>query len=65
MEIAISLIGLAKVAGAIVAVLFLALVCLWPINDQPTSVMQFIVWITLSVLVVLFIFGKFSISISI
>ena len=65
MEIAISLIGLAKVAGAIAAVLFLALVCLWPINDQPTSVMQFIVWIALSVLAVLFIFGKISINISI
>lgn len=64
MEIAISLIGLAKVAAAIGAVIFLAVVCLWPINDQPTSMMQFIVWAAVSVLVVLFIFGKFYINIS-
>lgn len=58
MDITLSLILLAQVAGSAVAIGLLAIMILWPINDQPTGPGQFIAWILASALAVALIFGK-------
>lgn len=66
MEIAISAISVmlvAKILGFLALSLFLALFTLFPINDQPTSPMQVVVWIVLEVVLFAWLFDFFSIKI--
>lgn len=64
MEIAISLLTIGKVLVSACAIGVLALFCLLPINDQPTSKVQVLAWLILSGVAVSLIFGLIKISVS-
>ena len=63
MEIAISVMLVAKILGFIALSLFLALFTLLPINDQPTSPFQIVIWIFLEVVLFATMFNFVSFKI--
>jgi hypothetical protein len=60
MELAISVMLVAKIMGFLAGSLFLALAALLPINDTPTSRTQFTIWFILEVILFAVIFGFVS-----
>lgn len=52
----------AKVGFFCLSLLLTALFCLWPINDQPTSKLQFVVWIAINTIVLAVITGLIEIN---
>ena len=63
MEITLSLLGIAKVCFFVVGSAVIAMFCLFPINDQPTSRTQFAVWGVLEVVFFAVVFGLISFKI--
>lgn len=64
MELTLSLTLIAKVVVFLVASVILAFMCLFPINDNPTSGVQVIVWLALEVLLFSLLFGFLTINMS-
>ena len=59
--ITISLAGfmlvLAKMASVVLIMLFSAMIILWPINDQPVSKTQKVIYGIVNIIAALFVFG--------
>ena len=60
----VSLMFIGKIILALFGEGFLATICLWPINDQPTSKGQLIVFIALSIAFLGWLFNWYHINIS-
>lgn len=65
MIIAITLLFVFKLVSAIFAEGVLAMVCLWPINDQPTSKGQFIFYAIFSLIFLGWLFNWYQLTLSI
>lgn len=64
LSITLSLVFMGKVFLTLVAEGFLAMFCLWPINDQPTSKGQVITFIILSLIFIGWMFNLYHINFS-
>jgi hypothetical protein len=63
MVIDLSAMGVARTFGFISASLFLAIMILWPVNDQPVSKTQKLLYLFLEFVLFMWIFGFFRINI--
>lgn len=64
MTIAITFMFIVKLCAAIAAEGFLAMFCLWPINDKPTSKTQFVVFGIISLIFLGWFFNWYHINFS-
>ena len=62
MSITLSLMMIGKIIFAIFGEGFLALMCLWPINDKPTSKTQFVVFAVISLVFLGWLFNWYHIN---
>lgn len=60
MDITISLLFVFKIFAAIFAEGFMAMLCLWPINDKPTSKGQFVFFGIISIVFIAWLFNWLS-----
>lgn len=63
MEIALNLMAIAKVCFFLLGSVLLTVVCLAPINDQPTSRIQIVFWTLLEAVFFAVVFGFVSFKI--
>ena len=62
MELTVSALMFAKIIASVGAVGIYAAICLWPVNDKPTSKGQVITWLVLSALGLALIWGGIKIN---
>ena len=62
MEFTVSAVLFVKFVASVFAVGISAAICLWPVNDKPTSKGQVITWLVLSALGLALIWGGIKIN---